>query len=366
MKRLIVIVLLASTLALPAISAAQSQSAGNVIPLNDSSPAMDIVVNSQPGAAGALVMQLSGASVTVSDASGQSVFEMADRRAHELQLRFGAGSSSHTVTVERLPGVQEAYFSATPVDDLLAIGSIASSEQGSLQVGQGLDSAVSATTDVPFAIPDGQIGRLMTSFSGYPLSAKIVDSVGIEVARLNPSMIDGLSITLDGGQYALGLINTDAATQAQTSTSVTAASLPSLPDPVEAAAQATQAEAAAPATAPTCLIQLTSSAEVHSGPGFNYSLMGYAPRGITLLVGGVNRQGDWTLIGDGTTSGWVNGAPGIVSGDCSQVATYDIPPANTNAAPNLSANPQQPSGERESGEHESGEHESGEHESGDD
>jgi hypothetical protein len=106
---------------------------------------------------------------------------------------------------------------------------------------------------------------------------------------------------------------------------------------------------------------LTVNSEVHSGPGATYSLMGYAPRGITLLVGGVSKDGQWTLVGDGRVSGWVPGVPGTVSGDCTQIATYDIgpAPATQNAAPSLSTAPQPPAGEQEHEGQEAGEFEGG-------
>ena len=73
-------------------------------------------------------------------------------------------------------------------------------------------------------------------------------------------------------------------------------------------------------------------------------------------MGGVSKDGQWTLVGDGRVSGWVPGVPGNVSGDCTQIATYDIGPAPaSNSAPSLSTAPQSPAGEQEHEGQEAGE-----------
>lgn len=362
MKRLLVLTLLTAGLAFPAVTRAQAQSGGDIIPLNDSAPGIDIVVNSQPGASGALALQLSGASVVVSDSAGQSVFQMADPRAHALELRFGSGATSHTVTVERLPGFSEAYVRATPLDDLTAVSDVTLVGKSSLSVGEGVEALLGASaahSALDFTVPDGQFARLVASFSGAPLSGQIVDGAGTTVASLNPSLIDGLSIALESGKYALDLSSAETTVDSLASASVTAAAVPDLPAAVAVtvppAEIAVQPEVAIQPATPACTIEISAISEVHSGPGATYSLMGYAPRGITLQVGGINRDRTWILVGDGNVSGWVQGVPGSVSGDCTQITTFDIPAAQTNSAPSLSApsaNPV-PAGERE--EHEGGE-----------
>jgi hypothetical protein len=362
MKHLLVLTLLAAGLAFPAMTRAQAQSGGDIIPLNDSAPGIDIVVDSQPGASGALALQLSGASVVVSDSAGQSIFQMADARAHTLELRFGAGATRHTVTVERLPGFSEAYVRATPLDDLTAVSDVTLVGKSSLSVGEGVEALLGASaahSALDFTVPDGQLARLVASFSGAPLSGQVVDGAGTTIASLNPSLIDGLSIALESGKYALDLASTETTVDTLASSSVTAADVPDLPAPVAVTPQPVeppaQPEAAVQPAAAECVIQITAISEVHSGPGATYSLMGYAPRGITLQVGGINRERTWILVGDGNVSGWVQGVPGAVSGDCTQITTFDIPAAQTSSAPSLSApstNPV-PAGERE--EHEDGE-----------
>ena len=190
MKRLLILVLLASSLVLATATHAQSSS-GQVIPLTDAAPAMDIVVQSQPGASGALALQLSGASVLVTDAGGQTIFQMADQRAHELQLRFGPDATSHTVTIARLPGIQQAWFSATPLDDLPAVDDTTTPvNENRLQIGQSLEALISADQTpgaIAFAIPDGQFGRLVSSFSGAPLDAQILDAAGVRLPTSTPA-----------------------------------------------------------------------------------------------------------------------------------------------------------------------------------
>ncbi len=340
-----------------AVSGVAAQASGEVMPLNDATPAIDIIVTPQPGASGALSLDLSGASVLVNDAAGQVVLQMADKRVHQLELRFGPSSSTYTVTLERLPGLGEAYVSATPIDDLTAVASYADTNQNNLQIGQGLDALISSASTVDFTVPAGAYGRLVSSFAGGALSGSVVDATGVNVARLNPSLIDGISLTLEGGNYAVNLASADASVDTQTAISVTMSAAPVLPQPmVVSTVPATPAPQAV-----ACTIQLTAVVEVRTGPGTTYSLLGRAPRGITLLVGGVSPQRDWILVGDGQTSGWVQGVPGQVAGDCTQVPTLDVAAPQSSVAPAASA---QNTTSATTGEHEDGADEA--HESGHD
>ncbi|HYO88668.1 MAG TPA: hypothetical protein VER79_08460 [Candidatus Limnocylindrales bacterium] len=363
MKRLLFFLVLVAGLMLAAVPMVAAQTGAELISLDNSTPGIDIVVASQPGASGALALELSGASVRVTDSAGQTVFTMADKRARQLELRFGPEATTHTVTVERLPGIQQAYVRATPQDDLTTVADFALVNQAALAPGQGVEALVgvsAASSAIHFTVPDGQPARLVASFSGAQLAGQIDDAAGVAVARLSASLIDGLSITLDGGQYSVDMASSDTSIDALTITSLTAAASSSLPEAVVMSAAPTPqpevvAQPAAPAAA--CSIQIASAVEVHTGPGVSYSLMGYAPRGITLLVGGISRQQDWILVGDGQVSGWVQGVPGQVTGDCTLVPTVDVPAPQANTAPagpsQTTSNPV-PAGEHEENEHESG------------
>jgi SH3-like domain-containing protein len=298
------------------------------IVLNDATPGVDLAVSMSPDTAGAISLQLSGAMVTVKDATGQSIFNMNDSRVHALQLHFAPSASPHTITVERLPGVQEAYLSVVSQADMTYPTGTALTASPSLTVGQEFDTPLSSSSpgaNLSVAIPPNTIGNLTASFPGSLTTAQVTDASGTPVATLDASQIDGLSLALDSGNYQIALLNQAGSASSVAGVSVTSAQPAPLPAAVMTPASA-PSTVVLPEQTP-CTIQIAqSSINLRSGPGTGYSILGYAYRADNLTVAGINPEQNWVLVSNGGGTGaWMSKQLGTLSGDCGQLQTYNIP-----------------------------------------
>jgi uncharacterized protein YraI len=301
------------------------------VTLNDATPGIDVVI-SAPGTNGAVALQLSGASVTVTDQAGKIVFQMADPRVHSLELHFAPNAQTHTVTIQRLPGVSEAYVTATSQLGLTPINGTQLITTGPLNIGQELDTRLTANTSgitVPLTIPKtSPDGAVTASFPGAPVTAQIVDSQGVSLAKLTAGQIDGMSMTLKSGDYGLTLLNTEPSINTVAAVSLVPGTEPALQEAVmtQPAPTETQAVISVPST-PDCTIQIAqSSINLRSGPGTGYSILNYGFRGDKLTVGGTNRRSSWLLVANAQGSAaWMDGNLGSLNGSCGKLPVYDIP-----------------------------------------
>jgi SH3-like domain-containing protein len=337
-----------------------AQDNNQTITLNDATPGIDVTVSTPQGAAGAVSLQLSGASVTIQDGSGSRVFQVADKRVHGLELHFAPGAAPHTITVERLPGVQEAYVSIVSQAEMnLPIG-MTQTAGPALAVGQEFDTTLSAATpnaNLSVSIPANTVGQLAATFPGSSASAAVLDQAGMSIATLDAAQIDGLSLTLDGGEYHISLTSRNSAAATVAGISLGSALVAALPSAVMSAPATTDTVALAQ---PNCAIQIAqSSINLRSGPGTGYSILDYAYRAENLPVSGTNPEQNWLLVASSQGTGaWMDKGLGVLSGDCSQLQTYNIPyraapqaqiivqavPGSSGAVPSVSQPPSAPSG----------------------
>ena len=294
-------------------------------------PGIDVVVSTPPDTTGAIALQLSGASVTVTDGTGTAVFQVADARVHGLELHFAPGSQTHTITIERLSGVSEAYVTAISKLDLTPISGMQIISTGPITTGQEMDTPLTATMPgltLPLSIPNSSPnGIILASFPGAPVAAQMIDSNGVSLATLSAGQIDGLSLTLDSGDYELTLLNTNTNINTLAAVSVSPAIQPFLPPAMmtEPAAVATQVDTSAP-SAPNCTVQISeSSINLRSGPGTGYSVLSYGFRGDVLTVGGTNSEDSWLLVGNAQGSAWMDKTLGSLDGVCDNLPIYNIP-----------------------------------------
>lgn len=308
------------------IPTAQAQDGSDLITLNDASPGIDVVVSPAPGTSGVVAVQIESASVQVTDGSGALVFQMADARVHGLELRFAPDSGTHTVTIERLPGVSEAYVRVLAQSDLTDSGSGTLVTTNSLsdqqQVDIPLTNAVPSST-VNVSVPTGLTDAVTASFPGASVTAQLVDNSGVAVASLYSSRIDGISLMMESGEYALSLLNTSPAQNTVANVSVQPVSdlLDESAVMVSDPAPTTNAASTSNCTATL----LVSSVNLRTGPGPGYSVSGYGFRGDELLVGGTNTDGSWLLVGTETGAAWMVGNTAQLNNQCANLTTYDIP-----------------------------------------
>ena len=364
---LIVALLAATVLALLSYApSAHAQDGSQPVVLNDATPGVDIVVSLPPGPTGVVSLEVYDAQVTVTDANGNVVFQTYDPRIHEIELRLAPDTGPYTFSAERMPGVTEAYLTVSSRTEITPMGEtlLVSNPDQPLSTRQSADLPLTASTPAQTAqvsIPQDAEGTIRATFPGAPVTAQVVDAEGRVLAQLNGSGLDAMSLVVEGGDYEMTLLNTDPARETLANVQVLPA-LPSelasaLPDllPAQASAdgqaqavsQTTGATTGSPAdsaatTAAQCTFTINlASVNLRSGPGTGYSVLDYGFRGEQFLVGGLNTEENWALIGlpDGS-SAWVARNVGTLSGNCQNLTIYNIP---TRDAPPPQVVIQQPS-----------------------
>ncbi len=355
MKKQAMIVLLVAAISggafLSAPARTHAQSGNEPILLDDATPSIDVIVNPAPNTTGVVAVDINQASVKVVNGRGTVVFQMADARAHKLELRFAPNSGSHTLTIERLAGVSQAYARVESLAAMADSGTGTLVTNNFLSEQQQVDIPLNASVPSNAAavnIPFGKTDTITLSFPGAPVSAQIVDQNGTAVALLTAGLIDGLSLTLDGGIYSLSLLNTNPSLNTVANISVQPAIVSDMVANVPAASTAQNTSAVQQNN--TCTVTVVaSSVNLRSGPGTGYSILGYGFRGDQLLVGGTNTDHNWLLVGTAGGSAWIASEMGQLDSQCTNLTVYDTP---TREAPNPEVVVQQPYYNDDQGEHE--------------
>lgn len=357
MKRLALLslLLIMCIAAVPALA----QNGGDVIILNDATPSIDVVVTLPPDSTGALALNLAGASVQLTDAANNIVFQAADSRLHALELNIAPNSGTHTLTVQRLPGVATAAISVTSLAELTLRGTPQRVEGTAVGLNQetsvGLNPAQPGT-QVAVSIPAQSTALLTATFPGAGAASQLVDSAGVVVAQSTSGQVDGINFMLDGGNYRFTVLARDLAQPVVTGMRL----IPAQDAGFTALALPETAPSAVAAAAPIqCAAQISaSSVNLRSGPGTGYSILGYAYRDQAFTVGGRNPQSNWLVISTPMGSAWMSAANAQLQGACDNLTVFDIPLRDA-AAPVILTFPQQPVSPQAGGEHEGGEHEDG-------
>jgi uncharacterized protein YraI len=275
---------------------------------------------------GVASLELSSASVTVTDSAGNIVFQVADPRAHGVELRFAPNTGPYTLSVRRLPGDLEAQVivrSLPELTDTVAGTLVADGPLGPTQERDFHLSAADPASSVPLVIPDGSIGVVTASFPGAPVSQQLLDTSGTPLAAVHGSGIDGLSIALDSGSYQMTLQSSDPSRETTASVHVMPTTQVNLGTALTAPTAQTADTTAS--VQPCNATILVSSLNLRSGPGPGYSIFGYGFRDETYPVGGTNPDGSWVLLGTGTGSAWVSNEYVRLSGECADLSVYNIP-----------------------------------------
>lgn len=318
---LAVLFLVYGLLAIPTFAQGDS----NLITLNDQTPAVDVVITLPADATGVVSLQVSMASVTVVDSAGTVVFQQADPRVRGLELRIAPNLGAHTLTIERLPGVTEAYAqidtlpeltgqaAPSPSIELVSTGDTSISRSATFQL-----SSATPGSNFDFAVAQGTYGALQAQFPGISAVAQVTDRGGVVLAT-SYADIDGMNIVLEGGDYTYTMVANQLTSDASASVAFTPA------DQIGFSPIAMPQTAAQPAA--NCVASvISSSINLRSGPGAGYSVLGFGYQNQTFPVGGINPLGNWLLVGtqDGA-SAWLSQNVVTTSGDCSSLTVFDIP-----------------------------------------
>jgi uncharacterized protein YraI len=365
MKRFLISLLF---LLLPAALPALAQDNTNLITLNDATPAIDVVITMPPDTTGTVSLAIAQAAITLIDSTNTVVFHAADARLHGVEINIAPNSGSHTLTVERLPGITEASVSVASLPELNINGSVEHVEGAVVTLNQeitlSLDTGIpGGTADV--SIPDGTIGVVTATFPGSNAATQLIDTQGVVVAQSAGGHVDGINLVLDAGSYEFTVLGSGL-----TSTVVTGVRVVSAEDAEVAVleAPASAENVAADTTGAACTAIVThSSVNLRSGPGTGYSVLGYGYFNENYVVGGRNPENNWIVVGTDGGSAWM-ALPGVnLQGECDALTVFNIPLRDAEVAPIIITTPSHfGNDDDEHEDHEEGEHESGEHEEGDD
>ncbi|MBZ0274999.1 MAG: hypothetical protein K8I60_02570 [Anaerolineae bacterium] len=364
MKHLVLIFVLILVAAVGVIPAAAQDS--NVITLNDASPAIDVVITLPADTTGTIALNFVQAAITLTDATGNTVFYAADQRLHGLELNIPPNSGTHTLKVERLLGAAEAQVSVVSLPELTQSSLPVLVNSTSVGLNQAAEVALDANSPgstVTVNVPADTVGVITATFPGASATTQLVDANGVVMAQSFGGQVDGLNYVLDGGDYQFTVLGNSLTSPVIAGVSATAADqggfvVLATPVPTTAAPANTVASC-------TATINV-SSVNLRSGPGTGYSVMDYGYRSETYPVGGRNPENNWIVIGTDTGSAWVALTGAQLSGACDNLAVYNVPLRDAQPAQVIITSPQQPgqfSGGNTGGdgEHEDDEHEDDEH-----
>ena len=323
-----VLVLVIASLITAQAAFAQGGGTADVITLNNATPGIDVVITPAPGTAGTVTLEIVQAAVLVTDSSGRVVFEMADARVHTLELRMSPAGGSYTLSVERLSGVDTAYVRVNSQADLSPTGQtvLVNNTQQPLTTQQSIDLPLSGVTPsqvVPVSIPANTTGTLTATFPAAPVTAQVIDANQQVVATLYGGAFDGLSLTLDGGNYEVTLLNGNPQQTTLANLQVNSS------QPSDLASLVMQTTPNDPqvsnVSAPSCVTTVNvASVNLRSGPGTGYTVLDYGFRNEQYPVGGMTPDGSWLVVGDGTSSAWMSTTTGTLSGNCGDLTVYNV------------------------------------------
>jgi len=326
-----------------AVFPAWAQQNSDLITLNDATPGIDVVITLPADSTGTIALSFEGAAVRLLDANGTVVFTVADPRLHGLELNIVPNSGSHTLTVERLPGVTEAFVKVASLPELTQNSNLALTPAANLAVSFNQEVSLPLSVEHPgdtvqVSIPAEAVGVLTTTFSGATATTQLLDAAGVVIAQSSGGHIDGMNFMLDSGEYQFTLVSSDL-----TAPIIAGVSAVSAADAgfvlVEAPASAvietvstTADSLTTDGVACTALVTVSSS-NLRSGPGTGYSVLGYGYRGETLVVGGQNPQNNWIVVGTDTGSAWVAVSNVALQGSCAALTVFNIPLRDAQPAP---------------------------------
>jgi uncharacterized protein YraI len=320
-----IVTLLLGFTALPA--AAQNN---DLITLSDAQPSLTAEVALPKNTTGALVLDLSQASITLTDTQGKVVFQEADARVRGVELSIAPNTDRHTLTVQKLPGASAA---SVRIRSLAWLTDTRVTQQA-ISDRVGLDQArtlpvttqpAGVTTRV--SLPSGTPGVLNLVYTGITGSLQVQDSAGTLVARADRD-IDGINLVLDPGEYNLTL----QASQIQKGATATlqvadaAAKGFALLDPPSAPATVNQQPQTQ--TADCTATVVPQAVRMRVGPGADYQPIGIAGQGQAFMVTGVNPDASWLQVNTNLGGAWVSRDLMQVSGGCNNLPVYSAQPNN--------------------------------------
>jgi uncharacterized protein YraI len=310
-----------------------------IITLNDTTPAIDVVISLPRDTTGTIALNLNSASVSLTDETNALVFSAADSRLHQLELNIAPNTGTHTLTVQRLPGVTEAYVSIISLPELPIPGSAALVQTDQLSFNQEVSLPLDVANpgdSVAVIIPGDTTGMISATFPGTNATTQLVDTQGTVIAASYNGHVDGMNVVLDGGLYDFTVLANNLADNVVIGVRaipVEESGYVPLEAPVSDNTTASSSGTDCIATV------VVSSANLRSGPGTGYSVIDYGYRDENFPVGGVNPEHNWVVIGTESGSAWVSDGVARLDGTCDGLTVFNIPLRDAQPAPVIVVTP---------------------------
>lgn len=311
-----------------------AQDNSKLITLNDATPAINVVITLPPDTTGAVSLTIAQAAITLTDAANVVVFHAADARLHAVDLNIAPNSGSHTLTVERLPGMTEAYVSLASLPELNIYGAVEPTTGFAVTLNEEVSLSLDADTPggmVTLDIPNGTTGVVTATFPGSYATTQLVDADGVIVTQSAGGHVDGINLVLDAGNYEFTLVGSGL-----TSTVVAGVRVVSAEDTgvtiLEAPTVTTNILTGTTGESCTAVVA-RSSVNLRSGPGTGYSVLGYGYLNESYLVGGHNPENNWIVVGTDSGSAWMALTGANLQGACDALTVFNIPLRDAEIAP---------------------------------
>lgn len=177
---------------------------------------------------------------------------------------------------------------------------------------------------VHLAVSSPSGGTIIALFPGAQVAAQLTDNSGEIVTSLDAGKIDGISLTLDTGDYDLALLNTNLDVPVIAAVGLVLELQENLPEPV-ILNEATPASTMTTEPVSQCTLQIVNqSGEVRSGPGSIYNGLGFVMRGNVFPVVGTTSDALWLFISGGQATAWIDRQLGTLDGNCQDITSDDV------------------------------------------
>lgn len=311
---------------LPVFSA-NAQDGSGLITLNDATPAVDVVISLPADTTGTVSLSFTQVAIRLVDGNGNVVFSAANPHLHALEMNLVPNSGTHTLTIERLPGVALSTVKIITLPEMTMNGAPVLTEARTLTVNQETGFALTEANPVTMVnvdIPKPATGVMTATFPGAFVSSQLVAIDGAILAQSVGGHVDGLTFLLDAGSYNFTMLGTKFTGDIRAGVRVMPTDqsgfvvlVPPVPP--------TQAPAAAAKTGTCTALISAASVNLRSGPGTGYTVLGYGYRDEKYTVGGRNPENNWALVGAKGGSAWVSLSGITLQGGCASLKVYNIP-----------------------------------------
>jgi SH3-like domain-containing protein len=321
------------------LSAFTTYAVEDVIVLDNATPSIDAVIALPPDTTGGVAVEMAGASLTLTDNTGEVVLQIADPRVHNVRFNLMSNTGEHTLHLERLDSLDTALVQITSISEFLVQPVSQEVNDNVISIDQSTNVVLNATnpnTVLDVIIPPGSLGMLTITAPNAETMSQFTDVNSTVIATSMGNHINELSMLVDNGDYQYTMLDTNIADETITNVRLTSydilqnpiLDLPETNNNINIQTDSAVIEnTAPPAQSINCNASVSvSSVNLRSGPGTGYSVIDYGFNAEVYPVGGINTLDSWVVIGlDDGQSAWLTKGAVNLTGSCDNLAVFDVP-----------------------------------------